>query len=1045
MSKRFAGRSEKTLRALCAAAGVFATALSPSYAAELTHRWSFTSDYVDSVGGVTATQIGTEVSLKDGKVELRGGANGAGSLNMGKNLLDTAAATVEIWATQRSVRNWARILDYGSDERNYFTIAWSQGTTFAVDRIASIINNTDKTVDQIMAPYELGVQYYISLTVMDNGDGTATMRFARRNAKTGELQKAGSLVMGGTFADITDPVFYIGHSQYPADADAYADYDEVRIWKGILTDEQLAANAMRGPDDATPGSVDLPAGPEGPAFATWIGGTPATAADFENAANWSCTDASGNAVEGAVPGTATTVVIAGGDTSFTIPAGVAPAWAGIRFGAETAIPQWGAISYAQRGGMAADFSSDWVHLPLGLYTVNGAIGDVSGILASNLLGWKQFRVDGWFNVTDDQAGLWTLTAGLDDYLALCVDGCLAVMTHTYKTAYSSTWYMTPGWHRFTILCGDTFGGYSKDLTGLKFTPPGGTATAFTSLAVSDVQPATVKLMADCNLAALGPITLSNGVVIDLNGHNLIVDDITADYMGTKVTNSSTAQSTLFFVVEPATSDAMNNLIIDGVQTARANSYVWTGAAGDGKFSTLGNWQLFNGTAPEALPTAGTPLFFTGAGGEVNNDLDNLGGASISFAADAGAFTIAGNAFTNVDVVANESGVVQTFACEVFFDGTYEVKLASAPVNFAGGATATFPDESMRSSELRRTLVGRFNFTSDWVVPAANNEWPWIVADGSEVHGGLFTGTQHSHYAILQVNEGGRAYFSTITNGWDRGDVSVNGYLELSNEFIVRTRPTSGNVWSRFGREGNIGTVKARRIAKCEHAWAQSLIPNLIVGEGGIGSLMQDYTWRFYTNTTVTAYADFECPGVFNSGNKADWAMSVMSGYTLTFNVPEGLTVTCGVGLNDAGAVCKTGAGTLVMGNAYDGAEGFTKTYAGGTAVDEGVFKVDAANSVGSGPVTLSPGATLAIRRGVTLDKLAAPTSGVAMLGPYGEFQDIVDGMQIKLATLESGSVGNLALDTSGMNMRRGFRPSLKIIDGAVYLHFRKNGVTIYIR
>lgn len=262
---------------------------------------------------------------------------------------------------------------------------------------------------------------------------------------------------------------------------------------------------------------------------------------------------------------------------------------------------------------------------------------------------------------------------------------------------------------------------------------------------------------------------------------------------------------------------------------------------------------------------------------------------------------------------------------------------------------------------------------------------------------------------------------------------------------MRSCPTPSDNWSRFGREGNKGTVKARRIAKSEHAWAQSFIPNLIVGEGGIGSVMQDYSWRFYTNTTITAYADFECLGVYNQGNTSDWGLTVMTGFTLTFNVPEGLTVTCGAGMFGDGAVRKTGAGTLAMGNSFDGAEGFTKTYAGGTAVDEGVFKVDAANSVGSGPVTLSPGATLAIRRGVTLDKLAAPTSGVAMLRPCGDFQDVGDGMRIQLATLESGSVGNLALDTSGMNMRRGFRTSLIEADGVVYLHFRKNGVTLYIR
>ena len=32
-----------------------------------------------------------------------------------------------------------------------------------------------------------------------------------------------------------------------------------------------------------------------------------------------------------------------------------------------------------------------------------------------------------------------------------------------------------------------------------------------------------------------------------------------------------------------------------------------------------------------------------------------------------------------------------------------------------------------------------------------------------------------------------------------------------------------------------------------------------------------------------------------------------------------------------------------------------------------------------------------------------------------------------------------------MNIRRGFLPTLKEIDGVVYLHFLKNGIVLYVR
>ena len=84
-------------------------------AVELTHRWSFNAanDYTDSVGGVTATKMGTALQIADGQVKLTGTAAKSGSLDLGANLLDADGATIEIWATQNTVRDSSRIFDYG--------------------------------------------------------------------------------------------------------------------------------------------------------------------------------------------------------------------------------------------------------------------------------------------------------------------------------------------------------------------------------------------------------------------------------------------------------------------------------------------------------------------------------------------------------------------------------------------------------------------------------------------------------------------------------------------------------------------------------------------------------------------------------------------------------------------------------------------------------------------------------------------------------------------------------------------------------------------
>ena len=67
-------------------------------AAELTHRWSFNGDYSDSVGGADAVKCGTYVSLYGGRVHMGYGAcsHGTGYVDLGTNMLDTTAATLEI-------------------------------------------------------------------------------------------------------------------------------------------------------------------------------------------------------------------------------------------------------------------------------------------------------------------------------------------------------------------------------------------------------------------------------------------------------------------------------------------------------------------------------------------------------------------------------------------------------------------------------------------------------------------------------------------------------------------------------------------------------------------------------------------------------------------------------------------------------------------------------------------------------------------------------------------------------------------------------------
>lgn len=312
------------------------TALTASAAVpKLAHRWSFNGDYADSIGGTTATMIGSAVGFNEGNtaVVMSGAGNGAGSLNLGVDMLptDVPGVTVEMWFTHNGIKNWARLFDFGQNNQNYFVLTLCQGSD-GKDRIEiKKANATLFATDNSMTPYAVGTPYHVSITFRAFSDGATEIRWMRRDVTTGAIEHAGSVIVPNwTIGSITSPNCYIGHSQYTGDHDANATYDEFRVWKGILTDAQLTASVLAGPDSLPDvGSFGI---------VDWTG---AVDDDATNAGNWSpsAPDAS-------------KIARFSGDFAAQIPSGASFACAGVLFDNArlTADCDWRGLSAKIDGG-----------------------------------------------------------------------------------------------------------------------------------------------------------------------------------------------------------------------------------------------------------------------------------------------------------------------------------------------------------------------------------------------------------------------------------------------------------------------------------------------------------------------------------------------------------------------------------------------------------------------------------------------------------------------------------------------------------------------
>ncbi len=369
---------------------------------------------------------------------------------------------------------------------------------------------------------------------------------------------AGEYEVTGAFTFTADGVV-VGESTFPP---RYT----VETWDGSAWGEPVEYDGASYTYTANGTKVRLTwkwMDPTVPVKAMWTGGGDVN--NLLDPANWNCVNAAGEAIIAAP--TSLTTVFVNGTTSFSIPEGVTTfPWKEILFGGDvhTAL-RCGTWNYNSNSSYTGTLPGVFSLLPASETDLsnldNGSYSTTPSAWQRTHLYRQRVRFDGWFYVTPAQAGTWTVNQKFDDYYCFGIDGEWVVVNPTYQALLIGTRDVSAGWHRFTIICGDTggngWGAYPNSAVQVEGVDApisiswGDAAVRFAPSNFTfgtDAAPV-ITLSCDCDWSALGELTLMNGLTIDLNGHNLKAQPFASDYMGAMITNSNEeVLSTVTFTV-----------------------------------------------------------------------------------------------------------------------------------------------------------------------------------------------------------------------------------------------------------------------------------------------------------------------------------------------------------------------------------------------------------------------------------------------------------------------------------------------------------------
>ncbi len=472
-------------------------------------------------------------------------------------------------------------------------------------------------------------------------------------------------------------------------------------------------------------------------------------------------------------------------------------------------------------------------------------------------------------------------------------------------------------------------------------------------------------------------------------------------------------------------DAENNALVMTDYTAP--TFSWVGGTDD-KFSTPANWSSGYAPAP------GDAIEFTAsAGGSLTNDIVGLGfNTTVTFAAGAGQYIIAGEPFVSVTCLYNKSSYQQTLNNAVHCKDLINISCSQKLIDFAGGVIGERPNGYEATS---RTLVGKWRSTAAWTQSLSTT---YTISDGSSLYGRSYAFNGSS-------NQGSTRPWLVFSSG------SYGEFYEMNIGNQRNVLDVAGNLKTRIFKTGygNAGTYEASGIFDvtesfsfyntgynydCRYHYIRLGGSMVTMADTSHNTVLGNNAANVSSahGTTIQASAD----ATISSNNGPGYGYKVIK--MMEFDTEdktsgEGHTITMNASIlqNSSTFVRKIGKGTVVL-------NGTANTYANGCYVNGGTLIANHATACGTGATTVADGAVFAVTNGeISVTTLSATlaegatlavgvtdrssaaiantlaVNGAATLQVMGDVSSLTESTNIPLAgTCTEASLANLTLDSS---------------------------------